>query len=57
MVMMKTLLLLVIPGCIATEAFGAADVAVTSPDRKVRFTVRLLLDGLHPRTDDREKMP
>ncbi len=36
--MMKTLLLLVIPGCIATEAFGAADVAVTSPDRKVRFT-------------------
>ncbi len=37
--MMKTLLLLVIPGCIATEAFGAADVAVTSPDRKVRFTV------------------
>src|SRR5207247_10562223 len=36
-VMMKTLLLLVIPGCIATEAFGAAEVAVTSPDRKVRF--------------------
>ena len=42
--MMKTLLLLAIPGCLATEAFGAPDVAVTSPDKKVRFTI-LVRDG------------